>query len=315
MPSFKIYCADEIRRFHHSNFISWCQLRETIKGLFPRLNLNQCVFHYVDVEKDKILVNSQQEWEEAKHCTSDPIHIFITEKIPEEASETSNEQPRKKMESSQFSQLPPPIQRFFEGKKISPENLPDWLRNTKSFKETENGTELDINIGELFNAFHTKGLNEMRNHHYFDARQHFINALSLFPSNRTALYNLGCAEARLGSPQLAIEALEKAIEEGFTDWEEMENDPDFDSIRILSEFQNVLSKIKPLRYRTVNPEPIQEIQFKSNLDGKWNMELIQLKEMGFNFVEKNIQLLEKYNGDISACISEILGGQEHSGGF
>lgn len=51
------------------------------------------------------------------------------------------------------------------------------------------------------------------------------------PRDVTMLYNLACARSRLGEPKAATDALFRAVEAGFRDFQHMAADPDLDAIR------------------------------------------------------------------------------------
>src|SRR4051812_28783219 len=59
-----------------------------------------------------------------------------------------------------------------------------------------------------------------------------------------ALYNTACARALAGHPDKALEALGKAVEAGFFDWQLAEKDEDLASLRENPKFQEILSKLK-----------------------------------------------------------------------
>jgi adenylate cyclase len=66
------------------------------------------------------------------------------------------------------------------------------------------------------------------------------NKLDLDGNN---LYNIGCMYAILGASEDAIEMLERAISSGFKEVEIFHTDPDLASLRELSEFQSLLSRV------------------------------------------------------------------------
>jgi transcriptional regulator GlxA family with amidase domain len=65
-----------------------------------------------------------------------------------------------------------------------------------------------------------------------------------FPERRSgALYNLACAQARLGRSSEALDALARAVEAGFREKWYLEHDDDLASIRELPRFREILAKL------------------------------------------------------------------------
>lgn len=68
----------------------------------------------------------------------------------------------------------------------------------------------------------------------------------LFPRDANWHYNVACACARGGRSKEAMEWLGKAIDLGFTDRHQLENDPDLTSLRDLPDFRGLLEKAERL---------------------------------------------------------------------
>lgn len=68
-------------------------------------------------------------------------------------------------------------------------------------------------------------------------------ALALRPDDYGTLYNAACFHALAGEPSRALDLLERSIStgEGFRDW--IENDADFDSLRDLPRFRELLARL------------------------------------------------------------------------
>lgn len=72
-------------------------------------------------------------------------------------------------------------------------------------------------------------------------------ALLIRENNPVAWYNLACARARTNHPQAAVEALERAFEEGFNRRDLVDGDPDLDSLRGRKDFEAVVAAHFPDR--------------------------------------------------------------------
>ena len=73
-----------------------------------------------------------------------------------------------------------------------------------------------------------------------DALREGTKALVLSPGDPVMLYNAACMYASLAESDRAIEALQQAIEAGYTNLGWMRNDPDLIPLRELPEFQRLL---------------------------------------------------------------------------
>ena len=64
-----------------------------------------------------------------------------------------------------------------------------------------------------------------------DARKQLERALAQDPINPRAQFNLACLLATAGDPAGALTALERAVHQGYTEWSNIEDDPDLASVR------------------------------------------------------------------------------------
>jgi tetratricopeptide (TPR) repeat protein len=67
----------------------------------------------------------------------------------------------------------------------------------------------------------------------------------LQPDNATAHYNLACSLALIRRKAQALQALERAIELGYDDYDWMQHDPDLSGLRDHPPFQKLLAKLQP----------------------------------------------------------------------
>lgn len=85
---------------------------------------------------------------------------------------------------------------------------------------------------------------------YFQARDYARAAVVLElaakigPPRSWVLYNLASAQAQLGKRKKAMSALTRAVEAGYSQADHMEQDPDLEPLRKLSEFQELLARLK-----------------------------------------------------------------------
>jgi hypothetical protein len=61
--------------------------------------------------------------------------------------------------------------------------------------------------------------------------------------NPVVWYNLACARARLGKAPSAVEALEQALDRGFSNPELLQTDRDLDSLRQRDDFRALLESV------------------------------------------------------------------------
>lgn len=71
-----------------------------------------------------------------------------------------------------------------------------------------------------------------------------------------ALYNAACSQAMENNPDEALEFLELALDAGFVNFEDLERDPDLDSLRPLASFQSLHDRLRVL-YRAQIDEMIR----------------------------------------------------------
>jgi tetratricopeptide (TPR) repeat protein len=91
-----------------------------------------------------------------------------------------------------------------------------------------------IRLGDLYTrqGFYEKGL-------AIDRR-----LVGICPSEPTFHYNLACSQALLGRLDEALEALRRAIELGYDDWEHVERDEDLACLRKLDAYERVMAKAR-----------------------------------------------------------------------
>ncbi|KKM69308.1 hypothetical protein LCGC14_1452120 [marine sediment metagenome] len=73
--------------------------------------------------------------------------------------------------------------------------------------------------------------------------------LRIDPTDSMAWYNMACVHSRMGKPEKALAALDKALEHGYSDFRYMQRDPDFDPIRALPGYAAVLKRNEQVQRR------------------------------------------------------------------
>jgi tetratricopeptide (TPR) repeat protein len=66
-------------------------------------------------------------------------------------------------------------------------------------------------------------------------------AVEILPEDPIVWYNVACLKARTGDPEAALDGLERAVELGFADLEQIESDPDLESLRQDERFVGIVS--------------------------------------------------------------------------
>jgi uncharacterized membrane-anchored protein len=69
-------------------------------------------------------------------------------------------------------------------------------------------------------------------------------AVELRPNNPQALYRLAAAQAQSGQKRLAMEALTRAVAQGFNDVSRLEQSEEFASLRQEKAFKELIEKLK-----------------------------------------------------------------------
>jgi predicted esterase len=75
-------------------------------------------------------------------------------------------------------------------------------------------------------------------------------ASAIEPDNFVLLYNRACALALAGRAEAALDALERAVDEGFANGELLASDPDLDSVRETARFRAIAAQMKNEERRT-----------------------------------------------------------------
>jgi tetratricopeptide (TPR) repeat protein len=75
---------------------------------------------------------------------------------------------------------------------------------------------------------------------YIHALSEFMTAVDLDPADHNSMYNIACIYSLQNKPEPALRWLERALDNGFSDFEHMKQDPDLDNIRESSEYREMI---------------------------------------------------------------------------
>lgn len=217
---------------------SWDHLEARLRQLFN----SPVLMKYEDVDGDIITMSSVPEWEECvrqyyaevtegvappplrMHLIAQPSlksgvtgAFFYTEKPDEQHTPDELE--------GKLRSVPTVLEKYLPAHPTL-ETIPGWLRPAIALKDGE----LDINVRQLATqlADHAVDLFDTDLH---QAHAALKDACELSPSKAEYLYNLACAEARLGLVAEAYKHLRSAYHCGFDDHDHMLVDDDLANMR------------------------------------------------------------------------------------
>jgi len=322
---------------------------------------NEFSLQYLDEEGDKVTIGSQPEWEEAVQILTTKGGLFKLFVVAESKSQPQQQQQQQPCLGLLLKQL-----LTTDNLKSLVDELPNWLEFevdvTETKKETENSTQPGRGRRGCFpfrrhHKLQKKGINLLNQKAYLKAKKCFEKMVKHFPTDCTARYNLGCTYSLLScgpsltskekeeTQQKALILLGEAISLGYSNGAHLEADPDFEPIRHLPEFQELLLKVKggsqPMSQPTtpsVQPEETSSQQLSPDNTApsptqvqhaapqtvpnqqalveerkqvhaeskEFEAELAQLKEMGFVYTTHNVSLLRANQGDLARVISSLL---------
>jgi tetratricopeptide (TPR) repeat protein len=113
-------------------------------------------------------------------------------------------------------------------------------RRREASELIDTAVRLKVKSAEIWNSI---GLYFALDGNYTEALDYFLVAYTINPEYYVAAYNAGCAYARFGDTESAIEYLKAGLRSKRL-INNVDYDPDFDSIRNLPEFKKVISAAK-----------------------------------------------------------------------
>jgi len=93
-----------------------------------------------------------------------------------------------------------------------------------------------------------------------------LKILEISPNDKTALYNLACAESLLENVNEALSALEKAINAGYNDLSHLLNDKDFNNIKNSDGFRYLIENLESSLFPESSIKPQENTTEKEEID-------------------------------------------------
>jgi tetratricopeptide (TPR) repeat protein len=93
-------------------------------------------------------------------------------------------------------------------------------------------------------AYNRRGVAYLKLNKYQDAAQDFNEIIKIDSNFNLAYYNLACLYSLQKNVAKAIEYLELAFTKGYSDFDGLSKDTDFDNIKHTSEFKRLINKYK-----------------------------------------------------------------------
>jgi len=274
MTTFKIFFNNNDIRRLTKPVSSYEEFVVLLQELYPQYHC-ELMIKYVDKEGDRIAVTSQIEWEEMMDELHDEkvIKLYVEEGLhpdsyfkdgpaPEPIQFYSDNISKDTIESDQWEGLklavPKCLESLFRDQKIIPSHIPNFIRDAIKVKfNSIDEVDLDVDIPLLFDCLHRKAMECLSS---FDreviqkGKDYLIAMVQMKPDNYIALYNLACADSLLNNVPEALQTLEKAIRNGYSDLQHILSDTDLDNIRNSEGFVKLVSLISEFKNSFVPKE-------------------------------------------------------------
>jgi tetratricopeptide (TPR) repeat protein len=119
------------------------------------------------------------------------------------------------------------------------------IRDLKQETQDENEGEVAKRVLEyVMMRYMQEASRAAREKEYEDAAKYMETVCEILPSSGRMLYNLGCAYSLAGDAEKAVDALRRAVENGWKDAAHMEKDPDLKGLRDKPAFREIVSGLK-----------------------------------------------------------------------
>jgi len=141
--------------------------------------------------------------------------------------------------------VPSCLERLFEGGKILPNHLPDYLQDAVKVRNLPNSeVDLDVDVSRLHPALMRHALALFDQKRYEEAKKILEALKQLNDKDPLTLYNLACAEALLGEKERALTHLSASVENGYANLAHMKADSDLESLRVLPGYVALVNKME-----------------------------------------------------------------------
>ena len=253
--------VDFIKRVNSPSPPSWKGFHKILESLFPSHNYSFSI-KWKDEEGDVILMDTQQEWEEAISCSPSPVKLYV--KTAEVEAKAEKEEVEEEEEEPAFSLTP---EYFYSeageelsrdekvhltntipdimSRLVSPSgDLPRWLMEAISATSSSGDILLDVNVPQFAYALHSRALHLLTRADDADeeialslntqAMRLLRECVLLTPGDRIVNFNLACALSKINEIDEAFAPLEMYVSTG--EAKNIFGDPDLDNVRKSARF-------------------------------------------------------------------------------
>jgi len=248
MATIKVQFNDDIRRITvEQDQLTFKKLRKVIQKKYQNLPID-FVLKYQDEEGDLETVASNPDLQEALSQT--PPGKLLRFLI------------QTRLNNNPIAQAIPQISDFlanaFASISVSKNDQPNT--NIPSVKQEPDCPvmELDVPFEEGYRFLNSQAIIFLNRKEYETAEQLLKQIIDLVPNAPVPHYNLACAYSLMNNVDGAIQSLEKAIENGYSNIVHLNSDVDFDNIRNDFRFVAILQRLAPKQFEETVPLEIPE---------------------------------------------------------
>jgi len=156
--------------------------------------------------------------------------------------------------------VPACLSSLFEGGKILPHHMPDYLAEVVKVKCLPNSeVDLDVDVTRLHCVLMRRALAMFDQQKYEEARKILEALMQLDDKHELTLYNLACAEALLGETDKAMMHLNAAVDNGFLDVTHMQADTDLNAVKSLPEFAALVHRMEEKNNKKIALIPLRKV--------------------------------------------------------
>ena len=191
--------------------------------------------------KKEILKKVEERLKAEREKTLEKIEQLIDEKLSGESLSADKVKERMKELDREIEKLKAEKEKLAKtlGKHKQEKNEEDNEDKEDNNKKDEEGELTLEEAGKLFQECYALHGEKK----YEEAISGFKKIFDQFPKHNwgfTSAYNVSCAYALLGEKEKALDWLEKSVENGFNQFDHMEEDPDLDSLRDEPRYKKII---------------------------------------------------------------------------